>query len=382
MRRRLGRTYFTFWRAFNEDNDQEDFSTFYGDISDSDNWSEGQEGITSEDDLLSAEQKVKINKKYTKKGSKIKNSDANTEDDVVGEYATRITKINSRKERSKNKNSGQQYITNKGVVVPAKTVLANPCSGKKCGNDCESLSEERRESLFNFFWSLEKTRRRDWLVSLCQKENIKRKRTDSNKRNYTIKYFINEAEGRRFVCKQFLAATLNISNKTIYSIVKNASGGCAREDMRGKCEPPNKTKKPTIDAVNRFIKNLPAVPSHYCRQDSSKVYLPQEYKNVTNLYKLYKQHYVDQDVDVVSDRIFRKIFQDNFNIGFHVPKKDKCLKCLQYKNNNNPEKQKEKEEHEIEKVESYARFKVHKNIYKDDPSTLCASFDLEKVLST
>lgn len=66
-------------------------------------------------------------------------------------------------------------------------------------------------------------------------------------------------------------------------------------------EPPNKTKKPTIDAVNKLIKNLPAVPSHYCRQDSSKVYLPQEYKNVTNLYKLYKQHYVDQGVDVVSE---------------------------------------------------------------------------------
>ncbi|CAG5054121.1 unnamed protein product [Parnassius apollo] len=149
--------------------------------------------------------------------------------------------------------------------------------------------------------------------------------------------------------------------------------------MRGKCEPPNKTKKSTIDTVDRFIKNLPAVPSHYCRQDSSKVYLPQEYKNVTNLYKLYKQHYVSQGVDVVSDRIFRKIFQDNFNIGFHVPKKDKCLKCLQYENNNNPEKQREKEEHETEKEES---FKVHKNIHKDDPSTLCASFDLEKVLNT
>ncbi|CAG4944553.1 unnamed protein product [Parnassius apollo] len=68
--------------------------------------------------------------------------------------------------------------------------------------------------------------------------------------------------------------------------------------MRGKCEPPNKTKKSTIDTVDRFIKNLPAVPSHYCRQDSSKVYLPQEYKNITNLYKLYKQHYVSQGVDV------------------------------------------------------------------------------------
>lgn len=207
-------------------------------------------------------------------------------------------------------------------------MLANPCFGKKCGNDCGSVSQERRQSLFEFFWRLDKARHHDWLVSMTQKENIKWKRTDSDKRNFIIKYFINEGEGRRYVCQQFLAATLNISDKTIYSIVKNASWGFAKEDKRGKCEPPNKTKQSTIDSVKRFIKGLPAVPSHYCRQDSSKVYLSQEFKNVSNLYKLYKKHYVDQGMDVVSERIFRKVFQDNFNIGFHVPKKDKCL---QYK---------------------------------------------------
>lgn len=361
--------------------DLEDFSTFYGDVDDSDNWSEGQE-VESEDSLQS-ERKTKKNKRCTKKNTKKSQQvEEDIHDEVVGESANKTKKNNSRKKRSENRTSGVEYVTKKGVVVPAKTILANPCCGKKCGNDCGSVTEERRESLFNFFWRLDKVRRRDWLVSLSQKENVKRKRSDSDKRNYTFKYFINEGEGRRYVCQQFLAATLNISDKTIYSIVKNATWGCAKEDMRGKCEPPNKTKESTLDAVKKFIKNLPAVPSHYCRQDSSKVYLSQEFKNMSNLYNLYKKHYVEQGIDVVSERIFRKIFQENFNIGFHVPKKDKCLKCLQFEKNDNPEKQKEKQDHEIEKEESYARFKVHKNIHKDDPSTLCASFDLEKVLNT
>lgn len=360
--------------------DQEDFSTIYGDIDDSDNWSESS--LRSEDTDADATCK-KGKKKKTKRKVMTKNNESTAQDATVGDFGEKEKKINERKERLQKKRKGEQYVTKKGVTVPAKKVLPNPCLGKKCGNDCGSLPEERRQSIFQHFWQLDSSRRRDWLVSTSQKTAVKRKRSDSDKRNYTFKYAINEGEGKRHVCLQFLAATLNVSDRTIYNIVKTASWGSAKEDMRGKCEPSNKTKQSTIDGVIRFIKKLPAVPSHYCRQDSAKVYLPEELKNIPNVYKIYKKEYLDQGCDVVSERIFRKVFEEKFNIGFHVPKKDKCLKCLQYQNTeNDPVKLKEKKDHEIEKEESYARFKAHKNIYKDDPSTLCASFDLEKVLNT
>ncbi|CAF4947084.1 unnamed protein product [Pieris macdunnoughi] len=75
------------------------------------------------------------------------------------------------------KSSGLEYTKKHDTVVPTKTILTYPCYGKKCGNDCGFVTEERRESLFKFFWSLEKGRRRDCSASLSQRENIKRKRS-------------------------------------------------------------------------------------------------------------------------------------------------------------------------------------------------------------
>lgn len=63
----------------------------------------------------------------------------------------------------------------------------------------------------------------------------------------------------------------------------------------------------------------------------------------------------------MSERIFRKIFSDDFNIGFHIPKKDKCLKCLKFQQSDAADLAiaKEKKNHEEEKNESYNRFFAH-----------------------
>ncbi|KAL4721433.1 hypothetical protein ACJJTC_013056 [Scirpophaga incertulas] len=189
--------------------------------------------------------------------------------------------------------------------------------GKKCGNNCDSITNEKRKSIFDYFWSLTKTRRRDWLVSMTQKIPIKRKRSqDSDKRSYSYKYSITEGEGKRTVCLQFLAATLDVGIKFIQYTVQTSESGLSKEDNRGRCEPFNKTKESTITSVVNFLKALPAVPSHYCRKNSSRVYLP-----------------------------------------------------------NKPEIEEQRKQHEKEKIESYERFKAHQNIHKTDPSTLCASFD-------
>lgn len=176
------------------------------------------------------------------------------------------------------------------------------------------------------------------------------------------------------MCLQFLAATLNVSSKTIYHTVKNSSWGCAKEDLRGKHVPANKTKPATIESVINFIKSLPAVPTHYCRHDSTRVYLTQEYKNVANLYSTYQNLSQENGVDFISEIVLSKVFSDHFNRGFHIPKKYKCLKCLKFQQTDisDPATAKEKAEHETEKDESYNRFYYkHKHIHKSDPNTMC-----------
>lgn len=124
-----------------------------------------------------------------------------------------------------------------------------------------------------------------------------------------------------------MCQALDVTHKYIYYTVSTTDQfGSAKESKRGKSVPTNKTSNDDLVAVENYIKSLPAVPSHYCRKDSTRVNFPAEYKNLTNLYRQYKEHRSFQGLNFVSECVFRKIFKENFNIAFHVPKKDKCLK--------------------------------------------------------
>ncbi|CAH0663609.1 unnamed protein product [Chilo suppressalis] len=267
----------------------EDFSTVFGStVTDSDEWAGSEVSDSSEEQNQTKKKKPQKNKKNKRKllsknesdeKDNITKENMNADDENVGERGLKRKKKNTRKERSALKQSGKTYTRTDGKIVQEKTIQPNPCKGKKCGNNCENVTEEKRQQVFNHFWTLPSERRRDWLVGMTNREPVKRKRVDSEKRSNTFRYCITEGEGKRVVCLQFLAATLDISQKCIYYTVRNANCGTSRDDLRGKCIPPNKTKPSTKETVVNFIKSLPAVPSHYCRQDSNRVYLPQEYKN-------------------------------------------------------------------------------------------------------
>lgn len=296
----------------------EDFSSFIDcDGADSDGIVEFTD---TEDEKVEDDKNKRGSKRKKVKAGRKRLGDnlADIPEDIVGEEGLKKKKINKRKERSQKIRAGQEYVRTDGKTIQAKAVQPNPCTGKKCGNNCETVSEEKRMSVFNHFWNHNAERRRDWLASMTQKEDVKRKRSDTGIRSISFKYHINEGEGKRPVCLQFLAATLNVSSKSIYKTVKNSTWGCAKEDLRGKHVPPNKTQPATIESVRNFIKSLPAVPSHYCRHDSTKLYLTQDYKNVASIYKVYQNRCEENCVDFVSERIFRKIFTDEFNIGFHI----------------------------------------------------------------
>lgn len=101
----------------------------------------------------------------------------------------------------------------------------------------------------------------------------------------------------------------------------------AKPDMRGKNKSPkNKTPLEKIEEVRRFIESIPVVPSHYCRKKIKKLYLPTEIGNKANLERLYIHHCKSNNKVPVKRGVFRNTFKD-YNLGFHVPKKDKCNLC-------------------------------------------------------
>lgn len=271
------------------------------------------------------------------------------------------------------------------------TVKPNPCIHNNCGRNCSSnFTEKDRELLNEHFWGMgSSNRQKEWLRSCIKRKSVARKRSESAKRQFTYEYNMNYNFKHIEVCQQFLLKTLNISQQMLRNVRNSKHISSAVGDIKTKAKPHNKTDESKILVLKSFIENLPAVPSHYCRNKSNKLYISSEFRNISGLYKAFTQHLISihKESSQMSLRVFRSVFKNNFNIGFHLPKKDKCVTCESYKNLEEEDKktieQSEKYKNHIkDKEECKKIFLEEQTQSKTNSSFLCASFDLQKVLNT
>lgn len=268
-----------------------------------------------------------------------------------------------------------------------KSVLPNSCKNQKCG--CNKFTESDRVEINEHFWGIgNKIRQKDWLASCIKREIVQRKRGEGNKRKYSYNYVLNFNNTRDKVCQQFLLKTLNISQMMLRYTRKNTQLNTFNGKTK-KSVPHNKSNEANISLIKSFIEQLPAVPSHYCRNKSNKLYLPQEFRNIKVVYKIYTEHLktINKQSSQLSLRVFRSIFKNNFHIGFHLPKKDKCAICENYNNLDSKSKTElesteEYQMHIRDKDKSKEVFLEDQRKSKANSSFLCASFDLQKVLNT
>lgn len=106
----------------------------------------------------------------------------------------------------------------------------------------------------------------------------------------------------------------------------------AKPDGRGKSSGSSRLlsgdiKKGIIDHISLF----PAVESHYCRQNTQKKYLD-SFLNVSKMYSLYTDLCKANDIQPAKQSTYRWVFNTEFNIGFHVPKSDRCDLCEAFTN--------------------------------------------------
>ncbi|XP_028174350.1 uncharacterized protein LOC114362957 [Ostrinia furnacalis] len=121
------------------------------------------------------------------------------------------------------KDKGKEYVTKKGKVIAEKTIRENPCAPGKCPRGCYEITEEQRRTIFNLYWSLGVHRRSDFLIRCAKIGSIKRKRQkDSDKRKFTVDYYINVGKDHKQVCQQFLLSTLDVTQGHIQYTLRNA----------------------------------------------------------------------------------------------------------------------------------------------------------------
>lgn len=113
----------------------------------------------------------------------------------------------------------------------ARKLQENPCKEGKCSRKCYEITEERRKSIFDYFWALNDVKKRDWIVQCSRPISVKRQKTKNavSRCSLTYEYFINEDEGRRQICQQFILKTLDISQTYVLYTLKHTKEGLYRK---------------------------------------------------------------------------------------------------------------------------------------------------------
>ncbi|XP_062577208.1 uncharacterized protein LOC134239069 [Saccostrea cucullata] len=296
--------------------------------------------------------------------------------------------------RKQLKLTGQQYVSQRGKTVKARVMKSVNCS--KCKLKCSTkVTEEKRNEIFKNFWSLGSyERQKDFVVSHIEEKKTRTYLADDNqpvkKRRQVHRTYHFETDGSRtIICKKFFLATLSVGESYIDHAMKNKSGGVfAGSDKRGRHRPYNKTTERAAQLVREHIESFPALEGHYTRKDSNRKYLGQDL-NITKMYELYLQLHKGnlREDELVSQPIYRRIFNEEYNFSFHIPKKDQCSLCVNYhksvSSNTTTEKEKENfEKHQERKKRAREEKQKDKTTAKSRNDTFAATFDLQAVLHT
>lgn len=184
--------------------------------------------------------------------------------------------------------------------------------------------------------------------------------------------------------------TLQISDGRLTRALKKiATGEQPGSDNRGHHVPGNKIEEERMSIVRDHISSFPSYESHYTRsQNPNRKYLS-SHLNIRLMYRLYTEHCQEIVVTPVNEPIYRRTFNNNFNLHFHSPSSDTCAKCDCFKlkisalQGNEEEKSQLTVQHELhlrkaEAARNSLRNDTEKS--KQDETYYVMTFDLEKAL--
>ena len=127
------------------------------------------------------------------------------------------------------------------------------------------------------------------------------------------------------VCRQMFMAVFDITRRRV-SFFQNGliATGAPPIDERGN----NKSRSHALShadlqTVHAHIIRFRGRIAHYSLSDSRRIYLPEEL-NMSKPHTMYKEQYQKSRV---SYEIYRRIFNNSYNISFGYPRKDTCSTC-------------------------------------------------------
>lgn len=210
-------------------------------------------------------------------------------------------------------------------------------------------------------------RRRGKYKEICREKNT----------NVSVKYTLyTELRKKYRVCQNMFLATFGVTQKRVQKIAKLKLHGEEIKENRGGDHKSHKYDS-RRKSVRQFVGSLKASESHYNRAKSKRLYLKSD-MNITKLWKIYNSK-SDPELQV-KHGFFRKIFCNEFNIGFGSSASDLCSFCFRKKNElkrcDNSDKAKIMTELRIHKLRA-KQFRLLMNEQTEDSIHFC--FDMQQV---
>lgn len=225
---------------------------------------------------------------------------------------------------------GDSYVNYKKSLKPAKTPkLEENLCGSNCRLKCSSrFNAEVRQKLFLEFYSLHSEAQSTLLLRSMNIKDITR--ITSAKRSCNITYSVSIQGNNEQVCKPALQSIYQIGRGRLDILRRKVTAGVSSPAVshRGRhCTRPNKTPDNQLREVREHINMFPAEASHYSRnKNPHKLYLASDL-SIPKLYELYNMFCGEKEYVPVSLNRYTRIFTEDFNLSFGVPKTDTCGTC-------------------------------------------------------
>lgn len=295
--------------------------------------------------------------------------------------------------RKKARNSGAFYKTKSNKEVPSKQFTNAPCT---CTRKChETISELERRALFQSFWAMESFQSQNtYLCGLIVQTPTSTRRPVNYSRapkEVTNTFRLQNCGENIVVCKPFFLQTFQVTDGRVTRAIKKPSQGLdPGSDQRGRHSPSNKTPEQVLMAVHEHINSFPVYQSHYTRhKNPHRKFLP-AHLNIRKMFNLYEEKLTGSDESnaPVKEGVYRRIFNTEFILAFHVPLTDTCAKCDSLKikidaTDDEEEKTaliKQKDDHLLEAEKTRNCLKEDGNKAKSNSHYYTITFDFEKAL--
>ncbi|XP_046673782.1 uncharacterized protein LOC124362930 [Homalodisca vitripennis] len=261
-------------------------------------------------------------------------------------------------------------------------------NGSKHCYDCSRLNmQDIRRFHQGFYKSCNKIDQDQFILRYAKGKVPKRHRLQgphSSERGMAIEYFIpsyrNEGGSELVkVCQKAFLDILNISKFRVQRLCRLVlQTGESPKELRGGDHRSKKSEE-KLSKVKTFIEALQPVESHYCRGKSRRQYLA-SHLSISSLWKSYNN--TTENEFKVKYEYFRKIFVENYNVGFGSPATDQCSQCLKLKEKilsvvDFEEKGKLKIELQVHKKRGKMFFEL---LQSEEAGTITFSFDCQKNL--